>query len=560
MDPLSVVSGISGTVAVGAKVLVALHGFAKGVKSAPEELKLLTRELEDLCKIMDNFRKKTGGHVVNQGIEDSSAAILDIFMQLNQLITEHTVSKKDGFLKKGWKQVKWHYIEKDIADLRVHLNSNKGNLLVALTLANELQNGHSNMKLERVQGALEEVIERLQDHNTKTVATCESFTLQRWQDVPSTIAPSSRPATPNGQTSAARSESGILSEAGFSERSIPMSAYQFNDMGNRGKGVLVSDGTQTKAYTVKAGSKKKASNPKPPEAGVTRAGSPASSSKPQTRSMKPTPLSSIPEPEEGDAVLEAKDYGKLEMAAVSRTVKRDPSKSERLQPSGALRGVRHRLKNLRKAGPKANTRTVPEDLEHGGVVHGPRDTPLAEKAPAPTPSGSPKLAMEKFLQNQDSAPKDTSNNPINSRKLVVRKAHAIWPPQHDGVLSAGKLDIGPPLFLEPIEGSTYSRDDSFLLSRDQFVRVISYTDPGWFYGQVYPGGLILQFQRSDFRIAVSPTEEELQEVLAMQVKALIGEPERLKGLNAGLGIGGVDASKHTFGMAAVAPRIPVVVT
>jgi len=137
MDPLSAVSGITGTVAVGAKVLVALHGFAKGVKSAPEELRLLTRELEDLCEIMDNFRKKTRGQMVNRGIEDSSGAILDIFVQLNQLIIEHTVTEKDGFLKKGWKQVKWHYIEKDIADLRVHLNSNKGNLLVALTLANE---------------------------------------------------------------------------------------------------------------------------------------------------------------------------------------------------------------------------------------------------------------------------------------------------------------------------------------------------------------------------------------------------------------------------------------
>ena len=137
MDPLSAVSGITGTVAVGAKVLVALHGFAKGVKSAPEELKLLAQELKDLCRVMDNFRRETRGQIVNQGIEDILGAILDIFIQLNQLVNEHTVTEKDGFLKKGWKQVKWHYIEKDIADLRVHLNSNKGNLLVALGLGNE---------------------------------------------------------------------------------------------------------------------------------------------------------------------------------------------------------------------------------------------------------------------------------------------------------------------------------------------------------------------------------------------------------------------------------------
>ncbi|PUU82364.1 hypothetical protein B9Z19DRAFT_1120853 [Tuber borchii] len=283
MDPLSVVSGIVGTVAVGAKVLMALREFGKGVKSAPEELKLLTRELEALHQIMDNFRKKTGGATVN----------------------EHTVSEKDGFLKKGWKQVKWHYIEKDIADLRVCLNSNKGNLLVALTLANELQNGHSYMKLERVQGALEEVIERLQDHDMQTVATCESFTLRRWQEVPST------PTIPNDQISVARSDSGIFSEAGFSVRSISMSAYQFNDMETRGKGFLISDGTHTKAYTVEARKQKEGLDSKQKEVGVPMAGSSGRSSKPPTKPTKPAPLNSIPEPEEEDEVPNAKDDSKL---------------------------------------------------------------------------------------------------------------------------------------------------------------------------------------------------------------------------------------------------------
>ena len=137
MDPLSLVSGIAGTVAVGAKVLVALHGFVNGVKSAPEELKLLTKELDDLCQIMENFEKKTEGQLVSREIEDSSGTILDIFTQLNKLITQHSITEKDGFLKKGWKQIRWNYIEKDIAGLRVHLNANKGNLIVALQLANE---------------------------------------------------------------------------------------------------------------------------------------------------------------------------------------------------------------------------------------------------------------------------------------------------------------------------------------------------------------------------------------------------------------------------------------
>ncbi|KAG0634312.1 hypothetical protein HOY80DRAFT_1018554 [Tuber brumale] len=576
MDPLSVVSGIAGTVAVGAKVLVALHGFAKGVKSAPEELKLLTRELENLCKIMDNFRKETKGLVVNQDIEDSSGAILDIFIQLDQLITKHTVFEKDGLLKKGWKRVKWHYIEKDIADLRVHLNSNKGNLLVALTLGNELQNGHSNRKLERVQGALEEVIERLQDHDMQTVATCESFTLQRWQEVPSTIAPSSRPTTPNGRISAARSESGILSEAGFSERSIPMSAYQFNDMGNRGKGVLISDGTGTKAYTVKTGTQKKASDSEPPVEGVTRAGPPTSSSKLQTKSTKSTSLAIIPEPEEGDGVLEAKNDNNPKMAAASKTVIKTPSKKGRLKPRGALGRARYRLRNF-PGKPRSGVDPGPARGGSGdgarpfvapGAVDKPQDAsagvitkalPLRAPARAPvTAPESPTLAMERFLQVLNTPPNpisgDPSGGPGNIRK-PSGGTYAIWPPYRPHASLAGKVVSDGPIFLEVIDPPALSRDDSFQLQADKRVRLISYTNGEWFYGQVYPEGVVMQFRRGEFRHAPKPRDEEMRMEEERQILALLRPKKstRIEYLEDGLGIGGNHTQKKTVGHVAISP-------
>ncbi|CUS08411.1 unnamed protein product [Tuber aestivum] len=434
MDPLSVVSGIVGTVAFGVKVLSALRGLAEGVRSAPEELKLLTREVEDLCKIMDNFQKKTKGQIVNQDIEDGSRTILDIFEQLGQLIAEHTISEEDGFLRKGWKQVKWCCIEKGITGLRAHLNSRKGNLLVALALANELQNGHSSRRLERVQGTLEEVVDRLQDHGMQTVATCESFTLQRWKEVPSTTALSSRPTTPDGRVSVAPSESGILSEAGFSERSIPMSAYQYNEMGARGIGVLVSDGTQTKAYTVRNAKQRGAADSKPPETGVPRSGSPASFSTPPTRSSKSTPLVSIPEPEEGDGAQGCRDDGKPKEAPVIQAFITIPSKIECLMPREALRNARHHLENFRKPRSKA------EELEGGGgAVHKLRDASLAVILNAPplrvlacepvTRHESRKLAVERFLQVLKTSPDLTSGNlfggPGNIRKPLKEKTYAI---------------------------------------------------------------------------------------------------------------------------------------
>lgn len=244
-----------------------------------------------------------------------------------------------------------------------------------------LQNGHSNMKLERVEEILKEVIERLQDHDMQTVATCESFTLQRWQEVPSTVAPSSRPTTPNDQIS----ESGILSEAGFSERSLPMSAYQFNDMEARGKGVLILDGTQAKAYTVKARKQKKGLDSKPPEAGVPSAGSSAGSSKPPTKTTKPALLASIPEPEEGDEVLDVKNDSKPGMAIDSQTFIKTPSKKEGPKPCGALRRARHRLKNFpKKRRSKVDLMPVPK--EKGQV------TP-------DTTHNTPGFLIEKFLQD-----------------------------------------------------------------------------------------------------------------------------------------------------------------
>ena len=297
------------------------------------------------------------------------------------------------------------------------------------------------MKLERVQGTLEEVIERLQDHDMQTVATCESFTLQRWQEVPSTIAPSSRPTTPNGRISAARSESGVLSEAGFSERSIPMSAYQFNDMETRGKGVLVLDGTQTKAYTVKAREQKKGLDSKPPEAGVPMIVFPVGSSKPPTKTTKPAPLASIPEPEEGDEVLAAQDGSKQRMAIDSQMFIKTPSKKERPKPRGALRRARHRLKNFRKPRSKAGPRPAPEASGDGVnpliipmVVDKPGDAfvgvitgapPLRVPAQAPvTPRKSPKPTIERFLQvpgaSQNSASGNPSGGPGDIRKPSVR--------------------------------------------------------------------------------------------------------------------------------------------
>jgi len=293
------------------------------------------------------------------------------------------------------------------------------------------------VKLERVQGTLEEVIERLQDHDMQTVATCESFTLQRWQEVPSTIALSSRPTTPNGQISAVRSESGVLSEAGFSERSVPMSAYRFNDMETRGKAVLVSDGTQTKAYTVKAREQKKGLDPKPPEAGVLGAGSSACSSKPPTKATKPAPLASIPEPEEGGEVLDATDDSKPRMAIGSQMFIKALSKEEGPKPRGALRRAQHRLKNFRKPRSKDGLRPAPEASGDGvnmlitptavgklrnasvGVIIG---TPPLQ-VPA-TPRKTPKLAMERFSQvpgtSQNSAPGNPSGGPRDIRKPSVR--------------------------------------------------------------------------------------------------------------------------------------------
>ncbi|KAG0637359.1 hypothetical protein HOY80DRAFT_278220 [Tuber brumale] len=433
MDPLSVVSGIAGTVAVGVKVLSALRELAEGVKSAPEELKLLTREIEDLCQVMENFRKKAKGQIVSQGIEDSSEAILDIFIQLRQLITQHTVCEKDGFLKKGWKQVKWYCIEKDIANLRAHLSSNKSNLLVALALAIELRSGYSITRLERLQGTLDEVVERLQDRGMQTVATYESFTLQRWKEISSTIAPS-RSTTPDGQASVARSESGVHSEAAFSERSIPISAYQFNDMEARGIGVLISDGTQTKAYTVKTGTQKKVSYSKPLEAGAPRAGSPASFSIPPTRSTKSTPLVGIPEPGEGDGVQggEGGEGGsKLEEAAASQTFIGVPSGGGRLNPRGAFRRARHHLENFRKPRPKT------EESEDGGAVHKLRDAslavilnvpPLRVLSCKPATLESHRFAMERLLRVLKASPNLTSGNlfggPGSIQKPFKEKTYA----------------------------------------------------------------------------------------------------------------------------------------
>jgi hypothetical protein len=398
MDPISLVSSIVGTAAFGFKILVILRELVEGVKSAPEELKLLTLEVEDLCHVMDNFRKEAKGQISDQGIERSSRAIMDTFARLKQLLTEYAVCEEDGLLKKGWKQIKWHCIEKDITKLREHLNSNKSNLLVALALANELRHGCSDAGQGRVRGSPGEYIGRLQAPSMSTVA--QIFILRRREGYSSKIALSSHPTAPDGQVSAARSESGILSEEGFPEQSIPVSAHQFKDMGARGIGVLTPDVTQTGACAVGASAQEEVSYSKPSEAGAPRAESSASSPKPATRSSKLTPPVG-PEPGEGDGVHGGEDNSKPKEAAASGSFTEIPSGKERLKPRGLFRSARHRLENFRKPRSKA------KELEGGEAVHKLRDAslavalnapPLRVLACEPVTRESHRFAMERLLR------------------------------------------------------------------------------------------------------------------------------------------------------------------
>ena len=217
-----------------------------------------------------------------------------------------------------------------------------------------------------------------------------------------------------------------------------MSAYQFNDMEARGKGVLISDGTQAKAYTVKARKQRKGLDSKPPEAGVSSAGPSAGSSKPPTKTTKPAVLASILEPEE---VLDVKDDSKPGMAIDSQTFIKTSSKKERPKPPGALYKTRHRLKNFRKPRPKADSKPAPQIsgdgvnplitpeavgkpryASAGAIIRAPLLRALAQ-APV-TPRKSPMLAMERFLQvvrtPQNSAPENPSRGPGDIQKPLVR--------------------------------------------------------------------------------------------------------------------------------------------
>jgi len=110
-----------------------------------------------------------------------------------------------------------------------------------------------------------------------------------------------------------------------------------------------------------------------------------------------------------------------------------------------------------------------------------------------------------------------------------------------------------PIFLEVIDPPALSRDDSFQLQADKRVRLISYSNGEWFYGQVYPEGVVMQFRRAEFRHAPKPRDEEMRTEEKRQMLALLRPKKstRIGSLEDWLGIGGNHTPKKTVGDVAI---------
>lgn len=137
-DLLSVISGITGLLAIGGKIYLQLDQFIGAVQSAPEDIKDLAREIRDFCSILERVEHTFKMGVQHDGLMSDLGAVLESclskFVMLQELVQLYAVNPDDSKVSQTLKGWRWALQERQIAALRDQLGAHKMTLNITLLL------------------------------------------------------------------------------------------------------------------------------------------------------------------------------------------------------------------------------------------------------------------------------------------------------------------------------------------------------------------------------------------------------------------------------------------
>lgn len=138
-----IASAINGliTLSLHSRPAIQTHRLIENVRSAPDDMQILARELRELGLVFENLRKtllaqELGGERLPLNLENVIGSCMGDFLQLGLLVKSHGIRADDGKLLRQWKKWRWALREKEVSALRAQLEAYKETLnsvLLSLT-------------------------------------------------------------------------------------------------------------------------------------------------------------------------------------------------------------------------------------------------------------------------------------------------------------------------------------------------------------------------------------------------------------------------------------------
>jgi hypothetical protein len=134
-DPFSVVTGVVGIVGVALSNTRQVYDFIVGIKGAPETVRTLSGDLDNLANILQQLSDLTQDPSQALFIVPLKGSLQRCITALNQLelsIKPYVEGLQNGRSK--WKRFAWNFKEKEVAALQIRLGSCRENLQLVILL------------------------------------------------------------------------------------------------------------------------------------------------------------------------------------------------------------------------------------------------------------------------------------------------------------------------------------------------------------------------------------------------------------------------------------------
>lgn len=130
---------INALIALGvrSKPSIKLHRFIENVRSAPNDMQVLGRELQEFGAVLGGLEKtlitqEQHSEKLSVDMGDVLDSCMEGVFQLEMLVGGRMVKEGDGKLSRQWKKWKWGFREKKVQGLKRQLEAHKAVLNTAL--------------------------------------------------------------------------------------------------------------------------------------------------------------------------------------------------------------------------------------------------------------------------------------------------------------------------------------------------------------------------------------------------------------------------------------------